>query len=166
MAFIEPCFGIGHNLSLICQMTSEDIKHQLIIIIWVSTTFSTICWKFLVGQHKFCLPPQPSADRSPLLRVSTLRTNTRFLDGSDVFYRNRNRKWVTTICFEAIQVREVTPKPFSPKGKKHDYLRPNNVWNGKVSNTIMHNIGHEIPSPAWGKRVMSHDIIRALYHFW
>ena len=27
---IEPCFGIGHNLSLICQMTSEDIKHQLI----------------------------------------------------------------------------------------------------------------------------------------
>ena len=33
MAFIEPCFGIGHNLSLICQMTSEDIKRQLIIII-------------------------------------------------------------------------------------------------------------------------------------
>ena len=33
--FIEPCFGIGHNLSLICQMTSEDIKHQLIIIIWL-----------------------------------------------------------------------------------------------------------------------------------
>ena len=32
MAFIEPCFGIGHNLSLICQMTSEDTKHQLIII--------------------------------------------------------------------------------------------------------------------------------------
>ena len=33
MDFTEPCFGIGHNLSLICQMTSEDIKHQLIIII-------------------------------------------------------------------------------------------------------------------------------------
>ena len=34
MDFIEPCFGIGHNLSLIiCQMTSEDIKHQLIIIL-------------------------------------------------------------------------------------------------------------------------------------
>ena len=32
MAFIEPCFGIGHNLSLICQMTSEDIKHQLIMV--------------------------------------------------------------------------------------------------------------------------------------
>ena len=29
----EPCFGIGHNLSLICQLTSEDIKHQFIIII-------------------------------------------------------------------------------------------------------------------------------------
>ena len=28
---IEPCFGIGHNLSLICQLTSEDIKHQLIM---------------------------------------------------------------------------------------------------------------------------------------
>ena len=25
---IEPCFGIGHNLSLICQMTSEDIKQH------------------------------------------------------------------------------------------------------------------------------------------
>ena len=24
-------FGIGPNLSLICQLTSEDIKHQLII---------------------------------------------------------------------------------------------------------------------------------------
>ena len=28
VAFIEACFGIGHNLSLICQMTSEDIKHH------------------------------------------------------------------------------------------------------------------------------------------
>ena len=28
-------FGIGHNLSLICQLTSEDIKHQPIIIIIV-----------------------------------------------------------------------------------------------------------------------------------
>ena len=39
VAFIEPCFGIGHNLSLICQMTSEDIKHQLIIIylLWEKT---------------------------------------------------------------------------------------------------------------------------------
>ena len=25
---IEPCFGIGHNLSLICQLTSEDIKQH------------------------------------------------------------------------------------------------------------------------------------------
>ena len=29
---IEPCFGIGHNLSLICQLISEDTKHQLIIV--------------------------------------------------------------------------------------------------------------------------------------
>ena len=27
----EPCFGIGLSLSLICQLTSEDLKHQLII---------------------------------------------------------------------------------------------------------------------------------------
>ena len=33
MDFIAPCFGIGHNLSLICQMTSEDIKHQLIKVL-------------------------------------------------------------------------------------------------------------------------------------
>ena len=31
VAFIEPCFGTGHNLSLICHLTSEDVKHQLII---------------------------------------------------------------------------------------------------------------------------------------
>ena len=30
---IEPCFGIGHSLSLICQLTSEDIKHHFSIII-------------------------------------------------------------------------------------------------------------------------------------
>ena len=30
---IEPYFGIGHSLSLICQPTSEDIKHHFIIII-------------------------------------------------------------------------------------------------------------------------------------
>ena len=39
MDFIEPCFGIGHNLSLICQMTSEDIKHQLIIITTGNTRY-------------------------------------------------------------------------------------------------------------------------------
>ena len=47
MDFIEPCFGIGHNLSLICQMTSEDIKHQLIIIICAvcaRTTRAILVW--------------------------------------------------------------------------------------------------------------------------
>ena len=28
----EPYFGIGHNLSLIRQLTSEDIKHQFTTI--------------------------------------------------------------------------------------------------------------------------------------
>ena len=46
VAFIEPCFGIGHNLSLICQMTSEDIKHQLIIIIW-AFFFFFVCFVFV-----------------------------------------------------------------------------------------------------------------------
>ena len=31
--YFEPCFGIGDNLSLMCQLTSEDIKHELVIII-------------------------------------------------------------------------------------------------------------------------------------
>ena len=35
---IEPCFGIGHNLSLICQLTSEDIKHQFISELPLSNT--------------------------------------------------------------------------------------------------------------------------------
>ena len=43
MDFIEPCFGIGHNLSLICQMTSEDIKHQLIIIMSVRIDPASRC---------------------------------------------------------------------------------------------------------------------------
>ena len=41
VAFTEPCFGIGHNLSLICQMTSEDIKHQLLII---NNPLQSACW--------------------------------------------------------------------------------------------------------------------------
>ena len=43
MDFIEPGFGIGHNLSLICQMTSEDIKHQLIIIIMLRVIVQEVC---------------------------------------------------------------------------------------------------------------------------
>ena len=31
---IEPCFSIGHNLSLICQLTSEDIKQHFIHTAW------------------------------------------------------------------------------------------------------------------------------------
>ena len=30
---IEPCLGIGHSLSLICQPTSGDMKFYIIIII-------------------------------------------------------------------------------------------------------------------------------------
>ena len=30
--YTEPCFGIGHSLSLICQPTSEDMKLYFIII--------------------------------------------------------------------------------------------------------------------------------------
>ena len=51
VAFIELCFGIGHNLSLICQMTSEDIKHQLIIITGTitathfSVSFTETLWR-------------------------------------------------------------------------------------------------------------------------
>ena len=40
--YIAPCFGIGHNLSLICLMTSEDIKHQFIIIINGSVPFPSV----------------------------------------------------------------------------------------------------------------------------
>ena len=59
MDFIEPCFGIGHNLSLICQMTSEDIKHQLIIIIilgYSQQTISGMKWP----QQLSTDPPQKS----------------------------------------------------------------------------------------------------------
>ena len=30
-AIIEPCFGIGLSLSLICQLTSEDIKQHYLL---------------------------------------------------------------------------------------------------------------------------------------
>ena len=51
---MEPCFGFGHNLSLICQLTSEDIKHQLIIIY-------TIVWQrhdTIVGQRHYTIVGQ------------------------------------------------------------------------------------------------------------
>ena len=53
MDFIEPCFGIGHNLSLICQMTSEDIKHQLIIIIELrsSANANTVAVAQITGER-------------------------------------------------------------------------------------------------------------------
>ena len=50
VAFIELCFGIGHNLSLICQMTSEDIKHQLIIII-----LYVYCLSYMQSLFFFCV---------------------------------------------------------------------------------------------------------------
>ena len=50
--FTEPCFGIGHSLSLICQMTSEDIKHQLIIISCLHTDRSR--------KHSLAFIPPPS----------------------------------------------------------------------------------------------------------
>ena len=56
MDFIEPCFGIGHNLSLICQMTSEDIKHQLIIITFYVfgscfRTLAVFLFQIFLGQN-------------------------------------------------------------------------------------------------------------------
>ena len=35
LGIIEPCFGIGLSLFLICQLTSEDIKHHFIIMVSV-----------------------------------------------------------------------------------------------------------------------------------
>ena len=51
--FIEPCFGIGHNLSLICLMTSEDIKHQLIIIIITDGHNTDIETVIIIGLESF-----------------------------------------------------------------------------------------------------------------
>ena len=41
---MEPCFGIGHNLSLICQLTSEDIKHHFFIIIIIICLLCELVW--------------------------------------------------------------------------------------------------------------------------
>ena len=40
---IEPCFGIGHNLSLICQLTSEDIKQHFTITIVSEHIVQELC---------------------------------------------------------------------------------------------------------------------------
>ena len=73
--FIEPCFGIGHNLSLICQMTSEDIKHQLIIIINQNQDYrfethlfsSRLVWLDIILMH---LLDHLSAIKKPQLCIS------------------------------------------------------------------------------------------------
>ena len=61
-AGIHTCFGIGHNLSLICQMTSEDIKHQLII---------TLVCRLLKINSSASLS-QPSRGPAPWLVQSTV----------------------------------------------------------------------------------------------
>ncbi len=68
MDFIEPCFGIGHNLSLICQMTSEDIKHQLIIINTASARCDPINFMAFVLFHCDCVGvyPCPETDSQGL----------------------------------------------------------------------------------------------------
>ena len=40
---VEPCFGIDLSLSLICQPTSEDIKHRFIIIIRRTHRVQELC---------------------------------------------------------------------------------------------------------------------------
>ena len=42
LSYTEPYLGIGHSLSLICQLTSEDIEHHFIIIINDLSSSSTI----------------------------------------------------------------------------------------------------------------------------
>ena len=66
MAFIEPCFGIGHNLSLICQMTSEDIKHQLIIPLRSRVYFPLTVHNVLSPYGPLCTFPLQSRVYFPL----------------------------------------------------------------------------------------------------
>ena len=70
--YIEPCFGIGHSLCLICQLTSEDIKHHFIIIASVDVKF-TSCVRVEVAVR----PNEPSGFRGRkelLNRASALVT--------------------------------------------------------------------------------------------
>ena len=47
-AMLEPCFGIGLSLSLICQPTSEDIKEH-----YLPSVFDLACLASrLVGEEK------------------------------------------------------------------------------------------------------------------
>ena len=116
MAFTEPCFGIGHNLSLICQMTSEDIKQQLIITsLSLSGTFSLTAsvWYKLIdtdgttsisrelaplpkavsapcvnpGPLTVCLPPSTPTRLSHSVSPS-IHTNTSFSQLSPSLYTN------------------------------------------------------------------------------
>ena len=57
---IEPCLGIGHSLSLICQLTSEDIKHHFIVSGEPRTSTSTFC----LFVYLFCRDQKASHERS------------------------------------------------------------------------------------------------------
>ena len=84
MAFIEPCFGIGHNLSLICQMTSEDIKHQLIIIkekvigSWPGTCiqYTRLQKKVELMQTKLCFPAIPAQTEGKVTARALTKTRS------------------------------------------------------------------------------------------
>ena len=80
---IEPCFGIGHNLSLICQLTSEDIKHHFIIIIIAVTVAAeaklrcrgTVCWQGVGRSHRPYLRIPRAAHAHTLGQTPTLVRN-------------------------------------------------------------------------------------------
>ena len=117
MAFIEPCFGIGHNLSLICQMTSEDIKHQLIFIklfvaclpklqalVYDILPSTTAAFSYAPGSRKLSANEQFFAGAQTvvgLLQTTQIKQGVSFIAANKV-YTSTNKSiivWIETELF-------------------------------------------------------------------
>ena len=114
---LELCFGIGHNLSLICQMTSEDIKHQLIIIILPS---SNTCKR--QGKKWASLTSMPFCPN--IQRVAGAADKS----GAD---------WLSTTFFLFVYTGALSAQADQRKTKRHQFWDPSNHPRGSVPGSCL-----------------------------
>ena len=126
----SPCFGIGHNL--ICQLTSEDIKHQFIIIIIIITPplpvhsrHVALVTVSLFGSATACFTVESATVINCSTAVSVIvidcsRVDRHFTDKSSLIYRpgSMTGQQVEPLIVVAVRIRvqelcEIKPRwPF------------------------------------------------------
>ena len=162
VAFIEPCFGIGHNLSLICQLTSEDIKHQLIITLSTGNKMLHTC--YIPSKQAPChySPPPPQKKKNtkkPPHKQQKQNTTTTTKHTRQQHTQNVNKAFVILIfplwrqtnlwCFDYCQLLSVSlhslhAQTHTSHRGKHNPINVSTVficfiitvWNGETKQSL------------------------------